>query len=216
MSIDSRICELASAIGAEVKSKQTSLVSGANIKTINGTSVLGSGDITISGGSGTSDYLSLTNVPFVFSNPTAYSTVMSPMLVGTSSPGDSSSGDLYIIPTCRSLASHGGSHIHIGYNSMSMAANGDARYGFRVDDQMTFINGYVFPIPDLGASSVGKVLGVINTSGTLDWVDQSSGSGDVTQNVFIQSSEPTLDPGSSALWIQKLSDGSITFNLVEN
>lgn len=33
-------------------SKQTALVSGTNIKTINGNSILGSGDITISGGSG--------------------------------------------------------------------------------------------------------------------------------------------------------------------
>jgi hypothetical protein len=35
--------------------KQEQLVSGTNIKTINGSSILGSGDITISGGSGTSE-----------------------------------------------------------------------------------------------------------------------------------------------------------------
>jgi len=35
-------------------SKQDTLVSGTNIKTINGSSVLGSGDLTISGGSGVS------------------------------------------------------------------------------------------------------------------------------------------------------------------
>lgn len=43
----------------------------------------------------------------------------------------------------------------------------------------------------------------------------SGGSGG-TQNVFIQESEPTIDIGTSALWIQKSLDGSITFNLVEN
>lgn len=41
-------------------SKQDTLVSGTNIKTINGNSVLGSGDLTISGGSGTSGAHTLT------------------------------------------------------------------------------------------------------------------------------------------------------------
>lgn len=41
-----------------VESKQDKLVSGTNIKTINGQSIVGSGDITISGGGG--DYLPLT------------------------------------------------------------------------------------------------------------------------------------------------------------
>ena len=34
--------------------------------------------------------------------------------------------------------------------------------------------------------------------------------------VFIQEAEPTIDVGTSALWIQKSLDGSITFNLIEN
>lgn len=38
----------------DISGKQDKLVSGTNIKTINGTSILGSGDITISGGSGSS------------------------------------------------------------------------------------------------------------------------------------------------------------------
>ena len=40
------------ALKTDLTSKQDKLVSGANIKTINGTSILGNGDITISGGSG--------------------------------------------------------------------------------------------------------------------------------------------------------------------
>lgn len=39
---------------AKVNAKQPNLVSGTNIKTINGTSLLGNGDLTISGGSGIS------------------------------------------------------------------------------------------------------------------------------------------------------------------
>jgi hypothetical protein len=45
---------------------QRELLSGTNIKTVNGTSLLGSGDITISGGSGFSgDYNDLTNKPTI-------------------------------------------------------------------------------------------------------------------------------------------------------
>lgn len=39
-----------SALNTEIGTKQATLVSGTNIKTINNTSILGSGDITISGG----------------------------------------------------------------------------------------------------------------------------------------------------------------------
>ena len=44
----------------------------------------------------------------------------------------------------------------------------------------------------------------------------NGGGGAGTQNVFIQEAEPTIGTGTSALWIQKSADGSITFNLIEN
>lgn len=44
----------------------------------------------------------------------------------------------------------------------------------------------------------------------------NGGGGAGTKNVFIQEAEPTIDVGTSALWIQKSLDGSITFNLIEN
>jgi hypothetical protein len=44
-------------------SKQDGLISGSNIKTINGNSILGSGNLVIGGGGGTSDYSNLTNKP---------------------------------------------------------------------------------------------------------------------------------------------------------
>jgi len=53
MSLVSRINALATRIATEVKAKQALLVSGTNIKTVNNTSLLGSGNIEISGGSGT-------------------------------------------------------------------------------------------------------------------------------------------------------------------
>lgn len=45
MSLSSRITDLATAIGLAIKGKQNSLISGTSIKTVNGTSILGSGDI---------------------------------------------------------------------------------------------------------------------------------------------------------------------------
>ena len=46
-----------------VKELQEELVSGTNIKTINGQDILGSGNLDISGGGGTTDYNQLTNKP---------------------------------------------------------------------------------------------------------------------------------------------------------
>lgn len=50
-------------IEAALNGKQDTLESGTNIKTINNQSILGSGNITIQGGGGTSDYTDLINKP---------------------------------------------------------------------------------------------------------------------------------------------------------
>lgn len=52
MSLSSRITDVIQAIGVAIKGKQATLVSGTNIKTINNQSLLGSGDLIISGGGG--------------------------------------------------------------------------------------------------------------------------------------------------------------------
>lgn len=53
MSLSSRITDVIQAIGVAIKGKQATLVSGTNIKTINNQSLLGSGDLIISGGGST-------------------------------------------------------------------------------------------------------------------------------------------------------------------
>ena len=53
MNLVSRVSEVITAIGVAIKGKQDNLVSGTNIKTINSQSLLGSGNIVISGGGGT-------------------------------------------------------------------------------------------------------------------------------------------------------------------
>ena len=50
MDLVSRISEVITAIGTALKGKQDTLVSGSNLKTVNGYSLLGPGNITISGG----------------------------------------------------------------------------------------------------------------------------------------------------------------------
>ena len=52
MDLVSRITEVITAIGVAIKGKQDNLVSGTNIKTINSQSLLGSGNIVISGAGG--------------------------------------------------------------------------------------------------------------------------------------------------------------------
>lgn len=53
------------ALQTDIEGKQDTLVSGTNIKTINGESVLGSGNITISGGGGSTDWNDITNKPTI-------------------------------------------------------------------------------------------------------------------------------------------------------
>lgn len=52
MDLVSRISDLATAIGNVIKGKQDILTAGVTIKTINGVSPLGAGNIVISGGGG--------------------------------------------------------------------------------------------------------------------------------------------------------------------
>ena len=52
MDLVSRITEVITAIGVAIKGKQDKLFSGTNIKTINSQSLLGSGNIVISGEGG--------------------------------------------------------------------------------------------------------------------------------------------------------------------
>lgn len=52
MSLSTGITAVVQAIGAAIKGKQDKLVSASNIKTVNGNSLLGSGDLVVSGGGG--------------------------------------------------------------------------------------------------------------------------------------------------------------------
>ena len=77
-----------SLLGSGNVSVQPTLVSGTNIKTINGNSILGSGDLTISGGitgSGTDNYIPRFNGTTALENSQIYDNGTS-VLVGTTTP----------------------------------------------------------------------------------------------------------------------------------
>lgn len=77
-----------SLLGSGNVSVQATLVSGTNIKTINGNSILGSGDLTISGGitgSGTDNYIPRFNGTTALENSQIYDNGTS-VLVGTTTP----------------------------------------------------------------------------------------------------------------------------------
>lgn len=81
-----------------VAGKQDALEAGVNIKTINNLSLLGSGNITIEGGSGTSDYTQLDNKP---------------QINGTTLTGNKSASDLGLA-TSSDLSTHtGNATIHV-------------------------------------------------------------------------------------------------------
>lgn len=72
--------------GGDVSGKQDTLVSGVNIKTVNNESLLGSGNITIAGGGGASDWVSRTGAFAAASNTNYYVTVSSTVNVTLVSP----------------------------------------------------------------------------------------------------------------------------------
>lgn len=148
---------------AAIALKQDTLVSGTNIKTINGSSVLGSGDLTISGGSGLKGVHALiplksgdvTNTVMISVNPlsntafTANRLVAYPFIPNQ----DFTSSDLFI-------------------NVSTLAAGSFCRIAVYSD-----LNGYpntrLFVSSDLDCSTIGKktALAAINfVAGTTYWL----------------------------------------------
>ena len=129
-----------------IANKQNSLVSGTNIKTVNGISLLGSGDIVTS----------------------------------TYTPGNAIclTGDVIAVTTAC-----------------------DTKWS---TDTIVDISGKQNTLVS------GTNIKTINGTSLLESGDLSVG----TQNVFIQDTQPIIQPGNSALWIQKNADG-ISFNLIE-
>lgn len=86
MTLSQRIVEALQSVGADIKAlltgKQDTLVAGQNIKTINGQSLLGLGDLSISSGGSMPDVLDLTTVDEPASPPSGHLSVYAKSLGG--------------------------------------------------------------------------------------------------------------------------------------
>ena len=129
---DEEVAHLEGVLNARIDKKQDALVDGQNIKTINGESILGEGDITIEVGEGSEG--SLETYVFYFdeelteekieANKRAYEAAMAetPALYVISSYGD------IIVPTMMYISSSDGdSYVHFGISSNEEIANSEAR-----------------------------------------------------------------------------------------
>ena len=171
-----------------IDKKQDTLVSGTNIKTINDTSLLGSGNITISAGA--SDWASITNKPFNYttfsSQPTYFwgtNDGTTYQVYGTSNLNVNSSNYAYGLSSTRKLwgQSFDGTGDVNGtisncdriYNQAN-ASNGDLYLGNSGN------NGYVYT-QDI-ASQSGASYWTIYQSGTATFSNQVTGSKFINSN----------------------------------
>lgn len=181
---------------SQLNTKQATLVSGTNIKTINGTSILGSGNITIEGGSGTSitvdDTLSSTS-----ENPVQNKIIYNALLK-KQDVIDFSNSDVY------SSTQPNGIGIHLKTSGVTAGTYGPS-------DNTT---GSSVTIPKITVDSKGRITSAENT--TFSNINASSatkatqdGSGNV-----ITSTYRTIADSYSISDTKKLFDGNAAFGTI--
>ena len=125
MTLTQRIVEALQAVGADIKAlltgKQDALVAGQNIKTINGHSLLGLGDLSISGGGSMPNVLDLTTVNEPASPPSEHLSVYAKSLGGRAMLAQKGASGISTVfqphlgrNYCQIITSNGGSSV-LGY-----------------------------------------------------------------------------------------------------
>ena len=125
MTFSQRIIEALQAVGADIKAlltgKQNTLVAGQNIKTINGQSLLGSGNLSISGGGSMPNVLDLTTVNEPASPPSGHLSVYAKSLGGRAMLAQKGASGISTVYQphlgrnyCQIITSNGGSSV-LGY-----------------------------------------------------------------------------------------------------
>lgn len=176
-----------------VDENRSRLVSGTSIKTINNTSILGSGNIdttqtTITGNAGTATKLQ-----------TARTVSITGDISYTSALFDGSSN----VSGTATLSNTG---VSAGtYKSVTVDAKGRITNG----TNPTTLSGY--GITDAQATLIsGSNIKSIDSNSLL-------GSGNLElQNLFIQTTQPTISSGRKVLWIDTTSSSNIVMNLLDN
>ena len=123
-------------VDSQDATKQDVLVSGTNIKTINGTTVLGSGDITISGGSGVTDVTATSPI----SSTGGTTPDISITQASAADDGYLSTGDWNMFNNKQDALSSGVNIKTINYSSLLGSGNIDAVSFFTPNSP---INGYI-------------------------------------------------------------------------
>ena len=175
--------------------KQNTLVSGTNIKTINGNSLLGSGDLTISGGitgSGTDNYIPRFNGTTALENSQIYDNGTS-VLVGTTTPHP---GNIKFViyepstPTIVGYFQNNNAICYTGYHSSTTTLNA-VRLGAQGNNLLFSVSSDGSPAERMRITSAGKVgIGTSTPSETLQVVGPFK-AGDF--------SNPSLDVGTAEI-----------------
>ena len=164
------------ALKSDLYGKQDTLVSGTNIKTINGTSILGTGDITISGGSGSgssgSDIQIYDQMPApeevtdgqVIAIPTSsdvyvvYNANASSYSNGTSMPsGDTKTYNSTVVAKNYWMITYTNSGYYT--NTLIVPCTGNDFYGFHYNSTSAYLR--------CNASTDGKSITLYNTGQTI-------------------------------------------------
>ncbi len=170
--------------------KQDTLVSWTNIKTINGSSVLGSGDLTVSGGAST--FLALTDTPSSYTGQA--------LKIAQVNAGETALEFITLVGGGNALTS----------NPLSQfASTTSAQLAGVMSDEtgtgaLVFANSPTLVTPVLGAATATSINGATITSGTLNGSVTGTNTGDQTSIVWIT--------GTKAQFDTAVTDGNIVYS----
>lgn len=171
-----------------VNAKQDTLVSGTNIKTINNQSLLGSGNIDVSGGGGTTDYADLTNKPSINSvtlsgNKTSADLgLASDAIIGTGSLDTTSQT---IIPAINEVNNKTISIVLVSFSNITGSAQWNGRYYKDYDVSGHIPSGGHLLGAFLGSATNGGILSVWRQGDTTIRLINDKSFNGYTQNVYL-------------------------------